>query len=443
MEPPTVRNTGTLESGHGGPNTGLEESMRKLEIGDSGSGLPERPGEPDCIYFLRNGSCGYGERCRYNHPRDGSSVLPGAGDFPERPGQPFCEFYMKNGTCKFGSACKYHHPKQANGSAPQLVTLNSHGFPLRLGEKECNYYLKTGNCKYTSACKFHHPERVLTTEVPPSAPVPLNYSAVQSSSVITPVIYPPLPSLNLNLNVGRYPIPPRNCGAMLMPPGVVPVPGWNPYLGSVSPLLAPSGQQLVQATPFYNLPQQIPSTIPPNPYELPPLPVVPSVMGLASSGPRDQFAHLPQRPGQAECHNFINKGYCKYGASCRYHHPIPFDPNLQRANCVLSPMGLPLRQGAQPCNYYAKHGVCKYGPTCKFDHPLGTLSYTPSTSSLSALSDMPVFPVNLPYSTTPTGDNQPDLFSSMEPVSPQLTFPVTVSNCSSNAPVSVGSSYSN
>jgi Zinc finger C-x8-C-x5-C-x3-H type (and similar) len=101
-----------------------------------------------------------------------------------------------------------------------------------------------------------------------------------------------------------------------------------------------------------------------------------------------------------------------------------------------------LCQGAQPCNYYAKHGVCKYGPTCKFDHPMGTLSYTPSTSSLSALSDMPIFPVNLPY-TTAGGDIQSDMSSSTESVSPQLTFSVTVSSCGSNAPVSVGSSFSN
>jgi Zinc finger C-x8-C-x5-C-x3-H type (and similar) len=98
------------------------------------------------------------------------------------------------------------------------------------GEKECNYYLKTGNCKYNSACKFHHPEKAVTNQAPSSASVPINYSAAQSSSVITQVIYPPLPNLNMNLNVGRYPVPPRNYGAMVMPPGVVPAPGWNSYL---------------------------------------------------------------------------------------------------------------------------------------------------------------------------------------------------------------------
>lgn len=31
---------------------------------------PERPGVPDCSYYLRNGSCGYGPNCRFNHPSD-------------------------------------------------------------------------------------------------------------------------------------------------------------------------------------------------------------------------------------------------------------------------------------------------------------------------------------------------------------------------------------
>lgn len=33
-----------------------------------GSPYPDRPGEPDCMYYLRTGLCGYGNNCRYNHP---------------------------------------------------------------------------------------------------------------------------------------------------------------------------------------------------------------------------------------------------------------------------------------------------------------------------------------------------------------------------------------
>lgn len=30
--------------------------------------LPQRPDEPDCIFFLKNGRCKYGATCRYHHP---------------------------------------------------------------------------------------------------------------------------------------------------------------------------------------------------------------------------------------------------------------------------------------------------------------------------------------------------------------------------------------
>jgi hypothetical protein len=48
--------------------------MWRLGLDGGGGGeaarLPERPGEADCGYYLRTGGCGFGERCRYNHPRD-------------------------------------------------------------------------------------------------------------------------------------------------------------------------------------------------------------------------------------------------------------------------------------------------------------------------------------------------------------------------------------
>ena len=33
--------------------------------------LPQRPNEPDCIYFLRNGRCKYGSICKFHHPLPG------------------------------------------------------------------------------------------------------------------------------------------------------------------------------------------------------------------------------------------------------------------------------------------------------------------------------------------------------------------------------------
>ena len=49
------------------------ESMWNLTIG-GGESYPERPGAPNCVYYMRTGFCGYGGRCRYNHPRDRAAV---------------------------------------------------------------------------------------------------------------------------------------------------------------------------------------------------------------------------------------------------------------------------------------------------------------------------------------------------------------------------------
>ncbi|KAJ3683745.1 hypothetical protein LUZ60_013972 [Juncus effusus] len=410
MEAPPVRMRLGPDSSRGSPNTGLEDSMQRLELGEKELIYPERPGEPDCVYFLRNGSCGYGDRCRYNHPRGNISLLPEAEEYPDRPGHPVCEYYLKNGSCKFGSTCKYHHPKQASTGPVQSLALNSSGFPLRMGEKECTYYIKTGNCKYGQTCKYHHPEKPLslslTNPVPPPPP-PVFY---QPSPVVTSALYSPVPPLNmnmnLNLNLARFQVLPRSYGPVLVQPGggIVPAQTWNPYMGAVNPLLQPNTAPL-----FYNLPHQIGHPSVPLSFETRSVPVLPVPVPTMSGEYKEQ--QMPaQRGNQTLCHHYLNKGYCKYGTGCKYHHVVPFSTGTERSNCALSPLGLPLRPGAEACGYYAKHGVCKYGPTCKFDHPMGTLSYTPSASSLS---DVPVspYPLSLPYNSS---SNENDFYSGAE-----------------------------
>lgn len=53
-----------------------------------------------------------------------------ADEFPERPGQPECSYFMKTGDCKFKSNCKYHHPKDRVLKSPSVV-LSDKGLPLR------------------------------------------------------------------------------------------------------------------------------------------------------------------------------------------------------------------------------------------------------------------------------------------------------------------------
>lgn len=83
------------------------------------------------------------------------SASSGIIDLPERPDQPECQFYMKNGSCKYGTSCKYNHPKERQSESP--VTLGPLGLPLRSGHPVCNFYTMYGTCKYGPACKYDHP----------------------------------------------------------------------------------------------------------------------------------------------------------------------------------------------------------------------------------------------------------------------------------------------
>ena len=39
----------------------------QMEISADDLPYPERPGEPDCSYYMRTGSCGFGSNCKFNH----------------------------------------------------------------------------------------------------------------------------------------------------------------------------------------------------------------------------------------------------------------------------------------------------------------------------------------------------------------------------------------
>ncbi|MED6108923.1 Zinc finger CCCH domain-containing protein [Stylosanthes scabra] len=147
------------------------------------------PGEVDCPFYMKTGSCKYGGTCRYNHP-DRNAIYPPVAAFgssigsinpsvpiyqaydprlsnpmsqlgvaeivyPQRPGQIECDFYMKTGECKFGERCKYHHP--LDRSASSNTKLTPAGLPRREGVGTCPYYMKTSTCKFGATCKFDHP----------------------------------------------------------------------------------------------------------------------------------------------------------------------------------------------------------------------------------------------------------------------------------------------
>uniref|UniRef100_A0A6N2NBY4 C3H1-type domain-containing protein n=1 Tax=Salix viminalis TaxID=40686 RepID=A0A6N2NBY4_SALVM len=301
-------------------------ALLKIPLIATSENFPERPGEPDCPYFMKTYRCKYGLNCKFNHPKEklflGASENSSVSALPERPSEPHCAFYMKTGKCKFGASCKFHHPKDIqiplsglgndngvqtdsvvkneeitgdfnmiNSPVTPALLHNSKGLPIRVGEVDCPFYLKTGSCKYGATCHYNHPER--TAINPPAA------------AIGHPIIAPSM----ANRNFGVF----------------------NPA-ASIYQTIDPRLSMLGVGPTFY-----------------------------------------PQRPGQTECDFYMRTGECKFGVRCMYDHPIdrsaPTEKQIQHQTVKLTLAGLPRREGAVHCPYYMKTGTCKYGATCKFDHP--------------------------------------------------------------------------
>lgn len=365
----------------------IEEAIWRLKIqgddneegdGAESSPYPDRPGEPDCIYYLRTGLCGYGSNCRFNHP-----IYAGAqfgGELPQRVGQTDCGYFLKTGTCKYGSTCKYNHPRDRHGAGP--VSFNMLGLPMRQEEKPCPYYMRTGFCKFASACKFHHPQPSSTGNVVP-VPGLAAFGSAESSI---------LPSSGLpyagNLPAWSLSKPPYVSNPQIQGPqgympyvvspsqGILHAQGWNTYMGNMSPI---SSTSILGSSLAYNSRNQGES---------------------GSSGQVNLLAnsiqHFPERPGEQECRYFMNNGTCKYGSDCKYNHPRERIDQL--ATNTVGPYGLPLRPGQAVCSHYSLYGICKFGPTCKFDHPVAgyPYNYSLSLSQLPLLDTSHFYPRNLP-----------------------------------------------
>ncbi|GMH36763.1 hypothetical protein BSKO_04636 [Bryopsis sp. KO-2023] len=127
-------------------------------------------------------------------------------------GKEICRYFLRTGTCGYGDKCRYDHPKSAH--RPSLNTL---GYPLREGECTCRFFVKNGWCGFGSTCKFHHPE-LPARPVPTPGMVPVPYPPMQYGN---PPMYPMPPA-------GMYPP-----GVPESAPGVPPMPmqpGMYPYM---------------------------------------------------------------------------------------------------------------------------------------------------------------------------------------------------------------------
>ncbi|XP_014510155.1 zinc finger CCCH domain-containing protein 43 [Vigna radiata var. radiata] len=111
--------------------------------------LPERNMHPPSSFVLNNPAV---DTNVYLHHQKQMSVE----EFPERPGEPECSYFLKTGDCKFKSNCKFHHPKNRISRLPPC-NLSDKGLPLRPDQSVCSHYSRYGICKFGPACKFDHP----------------------------------------------------------------------------------------------------------------------------------------------------------------------------------------------------------------------------------------------------------------------------------------------
>jgi len=325
--------------------------------------LPQRLGARDCAYYMRTGTCAFGGRCRFHHPRErelraratrnlagGASGGPGT-SLPQRPGEPPCHYFVRTGSCRFGAGCKFDHPplpmganssatpavpvvgapaassdsgngSDASGSSPPsgppsmngrnsldgsssptpAAALNSIGLPLRPGVSGCAFYLRHGTCKYGATCRYHHPERSVSESCLPCAPG----------------------------GSGQWASTDEAGGALA---------------GSVD---AAKGTAETSSSAL-------------------------SFAANGASAKDGDVNGLAHRPGASPCPFYLRTGQCKFGTTCRFDHPEDRVTIAAQHGVLvtrLGPLGLPLRPGAAPCPFYLKTGRCKFSVTCKFDHPV-------------------------------------------------------------------------
>ena len=154
-------------------------------------------------------------------------------------------------------------------------------YPLRTGEPDCRDFLRTGRCKYGESCKYNHPPNV------------------ESGGGVKPL--DPLEPL--------YPVRPNE------PPCQYFLKHGSCKFGQSCKFNHPSGTPVNLADGSSN---NLPSGL---------VFVTSNAPGSGDSSSHQFMASsavqiLPQRPSEPDCIYFLRNGRCKYGATCKFHHPL-------------------------------------------------------------------------------------------------------------------------
>ena len=167
-------------------------------------------------------------------------------------------------------------------------------YPLRPGEPDCRDYLRTGRCKYGESCKYNHPTNVE------------DGGGVKPTNPGEPLfpMRPNEPPCQYFLKHGTCKFG-QSC-KFNHPSGMLS--GFDGMQANSNAL--PSGLVFLTTTNSTTC-------------------AFDASPGLRHSGSMDEVASahsnvqiLPQRPSEQNCIFFLRNGRCKYGPTCKFHHPI-------------------------------------------------------------------------------------------------------------------------
>nr|QEX51229.1 zinc finger CCCH domain-containing protein 65-like isoform X3 [Cymbidium ensifolium] len=305
-------------------NVASLENAGQIECKVNFLGLPIRPGEKNCPFYMRTGGCKFASRCWFHHP-DPIAVVGdvlqdrknGAPSQHHGPVEQLCETrrpsentsseqtaFLGPFTPNRGVQQNVHwignptttsllHPQETNINDQRKTLANKdigyefsgvelqqfEEYPQRPSEPQCQYFMKTGSCKFKSACRFHHPKPNLSVQASPL------------KSMAASPLHPPPPETNKN----------------------------------------EKDQELANKDTAHEFNGGVKS---------------------------QQFDEYPQRPGEPECQHFMKTGYCKFKSACRCHHPK-------------SNLSFPARRRKPDkpiCTHFSRSGICKFGSACRFSH---------------------------------------------------------------------------
>lgn len=185
-----------------------------------------------------------------------------------------CRDYLRTGRCKYGASCKYRHPPnvQSGGGMKGPIDPSEPLYPIRPNEPVCQYYMKHGTCKFGQACKFHHPANM--AGVGGGGSVNFQQQGTAAAGTASTSHHQ---LINGNTVLVHMPIassPAGNGGGVAVVRNEDGGTTWG-GAGAIGGMDGASGIQI-----------------------------------------------LPQRPDEPNCIYFLKNGRCKYGATCRYHHPL-------------------------------------------------------------------------------------------------------------------------